>query len=112
MIQSVVVFDDILQGREPAVVVKPALSVAPQSGKRSSAVHMGRRAVGLERIHTDLAWSMEVISGLGEKWWHMAHRTFSLAIEDFFAPRGRRLVEASVGRLWHRDSQLIEVKRG
>jgi len=35
-------FDDILQSREPAVMIEPALRVTPESGKRGRTVHVGR----------------------------------------------------------------------
>ncbi len=80
MKDSVVVFNDILQSREPAVMIEPAIRVAPESGKWRCTVHVCRRAVRLERIHTDLARSMKVVPRLREKRRHMAARTFALAI--------------------------------
>src|SRR5712692_7920491 len=96
MKDSVVVFNDILQSREPAVMIEPAIRVAPESGKWRCTVHVCRRAVRLERIHTDLARSMKVVPRLREKRRHMAARTFALAIEDFFAAFCRALVEAPI----------------
>lgn len=69
---TVVVFDHILQSCEPTVMIKPALGVAPESGKRRRTVHMGRRPVRLERIHTDFARSVKVVPWLREKRRHMA----------------------------------------
>src|SRR5260370_14733872 len=112
MKDSVVVFNDILQSREPAVMIEPAIRVAPESGKWRCAVHVCRRAVRLERIHTNFARSMKVVPRLREKRRHMAARTFALAIEDFFAAFCRALVEAPIGGLRRRDSQLVEMKRG
>src|SRR5260370_23206508 len=112
MKDSVVVFNDILQSREPAVMRSAAIRVAPESGKWRCAVHVCRRAVRLERIHTNCARSMKVVPRLREKRRHMAARTFALAIEDFFAAFCRALVEAPIGGLRRRDSQLVEMKRG
>jgi len=55
---------------------------------------------------------MKVVPRLREKRRHMAARTFALAIEDFFAAFCRALVEAPIGGLRRRDSQLVEMKRG
>src|ERR1700682_52433 len=112
MKHSVVVFDDIPQSREPTVMIEPAIRVAPESGKWSCTVHVCRRAVRLEGIHTDLARSMKVVPRLREKRRHMAAGTFALAIENFFAALCCALVKAPSGGLRRRDSQLVEMKRG
>src|SRR5579864_9165580 len=93
-------------------MIKPAFRVAPESGKWSCTVHVGRRAVGLEGIYTDLARRMKIVPRLREKRRHMAARTFALAIEDFFAAFCRALVKAPIWGLRRRDSQLVEMKRG
>src|SRR6202521_2910827 len=112
MTDFLVVFNDILQSREPAVMIKPAFRVAPQSRQRRRAVHVCRRTVRLERIHTHLARSMKIVPWFRIKRRHVANRTFSLAIENFFSAFCRLLVKAPVGWLWCRDRQLVEVQRG
>jgi hypothetical protein len=112
MIESVVVLDDILQSHEPAIMIEPAFRVAPESGKRGGTIHVCRRAVRLKRIHTDFARSMKIIPWLSEERWHMAARTFPLAIEDFLATLCRTLVKALYWWFWRRNRQLVEVKRG
>src|SRR5215469_7854001 len=74
------------------------------------AVHVRRRAVGLKRVHTDLARSVQVVSRLRKERWYMASRTFSLSIEDVLAALRRGCVEATLGWLRSGDRQLIEMQ--
>jgi len=85
--------------------------VAPQSRQRRGAVHVCRRAVRLERIHSDLARSMKIVPWFRIKRRNMATRTLALAVEDFFAAFCRVLVKGAVRWLWRRDRQLVEVQR-
>src|SRR6266852_6326678 len=109
MTDFLVVFDDIRESRKPAIMIEPAFRVAPQSRQRCGAVHVCRRAVRLERIHSDLARSMKTVPWFRIKRRNMAARTLALAVEDFFAAFCRVLVKAAVRWLWRRDRQLVEV---
>ena len=50
-----VVVDHVEQGGEAAIVEETAVLVGPEPRERCRAVHVGRRAVGLEGVDTDLA---------------------------------------------------------
>src|SRR6185437_3103281 len=76
----VVVIDDVEQGGEPSVVEETALLMRPQSREGSRAVHVGRRAVGLERVDADLARRMHVVPRFGVERRDVTARTLARAV--------------------------------
>src|SRR5450759_3343374 len=63
---SIVVVHHVEQRGKASIVEEPALLMRPQACERCRAVHVGRRAVGLERVDPDLARCMHVVPWLGE----------------------------------------------
>ena len=88
---SVVMFDDVLQSGEPPVMIEPAFVMAPEASEWRRAVHVCRRAIRLERIHTDFARRMKIVPRLREKRRHMAGGALPLAIENSFTTLTRSL---------------------
>ena len=81
-----------VQGGEPSVVEEAALLMRPQSREGGRAVHVGRRAVGLERVDADLARRMHVVSRLGVKRRNVTGRALARTVEDRLAAFERNLV--------------------
>ena len=82
----VVVVHHVKQRGEPPVVEEPALLVRPQPCQRRSAVHVGRRAVSLERVDAHLLGRMQIVARLGEERRDVAGRALSRAVEDRLPP--------------------------
>src|SRR5688500_16169579 len=102
--------DNIVQSRKPTIMVKPSRLVCPESLERRCAVTPVRCSVGLKIVNADLIWRMHVPTRLGEQRWHMAASTIGLAIKENFAASCCRFVEATLGRLWRRDRELIKMQ--
>src|SRR5947209_924989 len=81
----VVVVDDVDQRSETTIMVEAALLVRPQPSERRGAVHMGRRAIGLEGIDPDLRGRMQVVPRLSEQRRDVAGRTFGRSVEENLA---------------------------
>jgi hypothetical protein len=105
----VVVFDHVEQCREPPVVVEAALLVRPQPGQRRRAGHMGWRAVGLERIDTDLGGGVQILPGLRVQRRYVAGRAFCDAVEDRDCAANPYLLQAAVLAAFPTDA-LYELK--
>src|SRR5215831_4165899 len=93
------------------MVEATALS-APQTGKRSGAIHVGGRSVSLERIHADLTWSVQVIPRFCVQRRHVAAGAFAFASEQNLATHSGGLIVTSPWRSRRGDSQLIELQCG
>src|SRR5215831_7067256 len=93
------------------MVEATALS-APQTGKRSGAIHVGGRSVGLERIHADLTWSVQVIPRFCVQRRHVAAGAFAFASEQNLPTHSGGLVVTSRWRSRRWDRQLIKVQSG
>lgn len=80
--------DNVPQSGKAAIMIKAAFLVSPKSREWCSAVHMRRRAVGLPRIHADLAGSVQVVPWISEERRYVAVRTFGLALSrhPFWGP--------------------------
>src|SRR5437762_13381499 len=90
--ETVVMVHHVEEGGEPAVVVEAAFLMRPESGQRRGAIHVRRRAVGLERIDTDLTRRMEVVPRLSEEWREMTRRAPARPREQGLAAgKGRRV---------------------
>src|SRR5262249_35393848 len=108
---GVVVVDHGRERWKAPVVVEAARLMRPQAGERRGAVHVRRRAVGLERIDPDVLRRMHVVAWLGEERRDVAGRALSPAVEHFLPLRSRGWIEAASGRLRRRDGELVEVQR-
>src|SRR5581483_12031417 len=96
--EGVVVVDDVHQGREPAIVIEPALLVRPEAAERRRPVRAIGGAVGLEVVDPDVARGMHVPAGLGPDGLDVAGAAPRLAAEErVTALRGLR-IEAAGGR--------------
>src|SRR5205809_6366806 len=65
--ETVVMGHHVEEGGEPAVVVEAPLLMRPESGQRRGAIHVRRRAVGVERVDTDLTRCAEDAPGLSQQ---------------------------------------------
>ena len=88
----IVVVNHIEQGGEAAIVEETALLVASEPRERCRAVHVGRRAVGLERVDPDLGWRVHVVSRLGVERRYVTGRTLPGTVEDCLSAFECRLV--------------------
>ena len=71
----VVVVHHVEQGGEAPVVEEAALLMGPEPGERCRAVHVGRRAVGLERVDArSRSASCMIVARLGEERRYVAGR--------------------------------------
>src|SRR5262249_54453790 len=84
----VVVVDDVAQRGETTIVIEAALLVRPQASKRRGAVHVGRRAIGLEGVDADLRGRMQVVPRLGEQRRDVAARALGRSVEERLAALG------------------------
>src|SRR5215472_17756739 len=78
----VVVVHYVGQRGETAVVVEAAFLVRPQARERRSAVLVGRRTVGLERVDADFVGRMQVLPRFCEERRDVASCALRRAIED------------------------------
>jgi len=76
----IVVIHHVEQGGEASIMVEAALLVRPQPCQRCRAVHVGRRAVGLERVDADLARRMQIVPRLGKERRDVAGRALGRAL--------------------------------
>jgi hypothetical protein len=78
----IVVVHHVEQRGEASIVEETALLMRPQPCERCGAVHVGRRAVGLERVDSDLGGRVHVVSRLGVERRYVAGRTLARTVED------------------------------
>jgi hypothetical protein len=83
---SIVVVHHVQQGGEAAIMEEPALLMRPQPRQRRRAVHVGRRAVGLERVDAELAGGMQIVPWFGEERRDVTGRALPWAVKDRLAP--------------------------
>src|SRR5438046_7664615 len=110
--ETVVMVHHVEEGGEPAVVVEAPLLMRPESGHRRGAIHVRRRAVGLEGVDTDLTRRVEVVPRLREERRDMARRAPGRPLEQNLAAGKACRVERAGWRLGSGDRELIEMQRG
>src|SRR5688572_1144288 len=80
--------------------------------QRRRAVHVGRRAVGLERVDADLARRMQIVPWFGEQGWDMTGGALAGTVEDRLPPLECSFVIGPNWGLRRRHRELIEMQRG
>src|SRR5205823_2031940 len=89
----VVVVDDMAQGREPAIVIEPALLMRPEPLERRRPVVPIGRSISLDVVDPELLAPVHVPAGLGEERRDVARRALRLGVEEHLAACRRAPVE-------------------
>ncbi len=107
---SVVVLDDIVNGRKSPFMIEAALHPSPQALERCRAVSLVGRPFCLEVVNANLCGGVHRPARFREEGWNMAAFAVSLVVEDCLSTSRHRSVKTVLWGLRGYDGKLVEMQ--